>query len=58
MNCLYAVFVKSSDILMFGETVIEVKMEILKTHEFLPWRKVVSLSCDRQEDGSNANDQP
>ena len=38
---LFVVFVKASDkllnYLMFGQTLIEVKMETLKTHEFHPW---------------------
>ena len=38
---LYVVFVKLSDrlfnYLMFGQTLSELKMETLKTHEFHPW---------------------
>ena len=41
MQLLYAVSVKSSDkllnYLMFSQTLSEVKMETLKTHEFHPW---------------------
>ena len=45
--------VKSSDkllhYLMFGQTLFEVKMEMLKTHEFHSWLNLnfVTLSCDR-----------
>ena len=44
--------------LMFGQTSIEVKMETLKTQEFRAWWNLVTLSCDRREDGSHAHDQP
>ena len=41
MQILNVVFVKSSDkllhYLMFGQTFFEVKMEMLKMHEFHPW---------------------
>ena len=37
----YVIFVKSTDkqlnYLMFGQTLIEAKMEMLKSHEFHPW---------------------
>ena len=41
--------------LMFGQTIIEVKMEKLITHTFLPWRNFVTLFCDQGEDGSHAH---
>ena len=40
---------KSSDkllnYLMLGQTLIEVKLEMLKTHEFHPWSNFRTLSC-------------
>ena len=41
---------------MFGQTIIEVKMESLKAQEFHLWWNVVTLSCDRRKDESHAHD--
>ena len=38
---------------MFGKTVIEVKMKMLKTHGFHPLWHFVTLSSDRREDESD-----
>ena len=58
---MYIVCVKSSDKLLnylkFRQTLIEVNIETLKTHEFHPWCNLVALSCDQQEDGSHVHDQ-
>ena len=57
MQLLYVVFVKSLGKLlkhlMFDQTLIEVKMEMLKTREFHHWKNFVTLSCGRREDGSH-----
>ena len=53
MQLLYVVFAKSSDkllhYLILRAEFIEVKMETLKTHEFRPRRKFITLSCDRRD---------
>ena len=42
---------------MLVQALTEVKIELLKNHDFLPWRNFVTLSCNWREDGSHARDQ-
>ena len=36
---------------MLVQALSEVKIDMLKNHDFLPWRNVVTLSCTQREDG-------
>ena len=42
---------------MLVQAYTEVKIEMLKNHDFVPWGNFVTLSCDQREDGGHARDQ-
>ena len=42
---------------MLVQTFTEVKIEMLKNHDFASWGNFVIVSCDRREDGGREQDQ-